>query len=316
MYVHAGLLRGALFLVVATSAWGGMFAVAKKAITDLDPVFVTMVRYTAVSIILIFALCRIEGSPSLSFSGRALRLSLYGVSGIVGFNILALYGLKTASPEVAATIMVTLPFLSSVVKRLIDGTPMRVRVLGCMMLAITGVSLVVTKGSVSHLASRQVGGGELLVLLGAVFWAIYTVGREKFRDWSALRYSALSTCVGSVTLILIWMISVSSGALNIPAANMIGAAAAQLWYLVLIAGVIAIMAWAEGVERVGAVNASLFMCFVPITAFAIEMAGGYRPQLIEYLGVLLTMSALFLNHYYLVRVEPQCLVRALNSDSR
>ena len=62
MHVHAGRLKGALLLIVATSAWGGMFSVAKDAIQWLDPVFVTVVRYTAVAMILTIILFLAESA--------------------------------------------------------------------------------------------------------------------------------------------------------------------------------------------------------------------------------------------------------------
>jgi len=302
MYVHADKLKGTLLLVVATSAWGGMFSVAKEAIQWLDPVFVTMVRYTTVAMILMTILFLTEGASAFVLDGHRVKMAVFGVSGMAGFNILALYGLKTASPAIAAMIMVTLPFLSSLVKWWMYGIPMRTHLFWCMVLAMGGVLLVVTKGDVGQFVSGHAGVGELLVFAGAFFWAIYTVGREKFSDWSALRYGALSTTMGAFGLIVIWCLSVLIGVLDIPDVQAVRDVAYQLWYLILIAGVVAIMAWAEGIKRIGAVNASLFMCFVPITAFIVDIVGGYRPEIPEVLGVLVAISALFINHHFLISV--------------
>jgi len=316
MHVHTVSFKGVLLLLVATSAWGGMFSVAKEAIQWLDPVFVTMLRYTAVAVILVTILFLVEGAGALVLNGQGPKLAVFGVSGMAGFNILALYGLKTASPTIAAMIMVTLPFLSSLVKWKMDGIPMRAHLFWCMVLAMSGVVLVVTKGDAGQLISGHVGVGELLVFAGAFFWAIYTVGREKFTTWSALRYGALSTGMGSIGLIVIWCLSVLTGALDIPDAQAVHAVAYQLWYLILVAGVAAIMAWAEGIKRTGAVNASLFMCFVPITAFIVDIAGGYRPKIPEMLGALIAVSALFINHYFLVSVPKSVDVSIPNPEAK
>ena len=298
MHVHTVPLRSTAFLLVATSAWGGMFSVAKDAIQWLDPVFVTLVRYSAVSVVLTMLLVLSEGTSSLGLDGRGLKLAVFGVSGMAGFNILALYGLKTASPVVAAMIMVTLPFLSSLIKWMLDGIPVQAHLMWCILLAMGGVLLVVTHGDVGMLFSGRVGRGEALVFAGAIFWAVYTVGRERFPAWSALRYGALSTGMGSAGLLAIWEISISIGALEVPSVDDIKAVACQLGYLVTIAGILAITAWAEGIKRTGAVTASLFMCFVPITAFIVDVVAGYRPGSPELVGGVMAIGALFVDHHF------------------
>ncbi len=297
MHVHTEKLKGALFLLLATTAWGGMFPVAKEAVQVLDPVFVTLVRYTSVALILGAFLAVFEGFGALALEGRLWPLALFGVSGMVGFNVLALYGLKTAAPAKAAMIMLTLPFLSSLVKWAIDGTRPRAGLLGCMVLAMAGVFLVVTHGDLASMLHQEAGSGELLVLLGACFWAVYTVGRERFPHWSALRYGALSTALGALGLIALWSLLLALRVLSVPSAAVVWSVDYQLIYLVAVAGVMPIMAWAAGISRIGAVNASLFICFVPITAFGVEIARGYRPHAIELVGASMAVAALFINHH-------------------
>ncbi len=316
MHVHTEKFKGALFLLLATTAWGGMFPVAKEAVQSLDPVFVTLVRYASVALILTAILGALEGLGALALEGRAWPLALFGVSGMVGFNVLALYGLKSAAPAKAAMIMLTLPFLSSLVKWALDGTRPRAGLLGCMLLAMGGVFLVVTHGDLASILHQRTGSGELLVLLGACFWAVYTVGRERFPHWSALRYGALSTALGSLGLISLWSLLLALGVLSVPSAAAIGSVGYQLVYLILVAGVMAIMAWAAGISRVGAVNASLFICFVPITAFAVEIARGYRPHAIELVGASMAIAALFINHHLASRRAAALAASGLSPEAK
>ncbi|WP_176731556.1 EamA family transporter [Micromonospora rhizosphaerae] len=77
-----------------------------------------------------------------------------------------------------------------------------------------------------------------------------------------------------------------------PAAADLVAVAPQLAYAVLVAAVIAVLAWNTGVQRLGAVNAALFMNLVPVTTFVVQTARGYRPGAVELVGAALTIAAL------------------------
>ena len=55
---------------------------------------------------------------------------------------------------------------------------------------------------------------------------------------------------------------------------------------------IGVLAWNEGVRRIGAANGALFMNLVPVVTFAVEIGRGYRPGEWEILGALLTIAAL------------------------
>lgn len=292
---RSGKLTGVILLLVATAAWGGMFPVAKSAVQVLDPVAVTLLRYSAVAIILSIMLAVREGSGAFYIKGGGVRLFGFGIAGMMGFNVLALYGLRTASAPLAAMIMVTLPFLVAFIRWLFKHQAPPPVTLVCAGISLVGVSMVVSHGQWNWSALAAAGQGELLVLLGALFWAIYTVGREYYPDWSTLKFGALSCGVGSLGLLLLWLIMLMSGTISIPPLAAIVTVSVELIYLASLAGVVAILAWAEGIRRLGATQGALFMSIVPITAFMIEMTRGFQPQWPELVGTGLAITALIIN---------------------
>ena len=81
------------------------------------------------------------------------------------------------------------------------------------------------------------------------------------------------------------------------AAVALGVLAGALYGVVLFAGVVigalaAVLAWNEGVRRLGAPNAALFMNLVPVVAFVIAIVRGYQPDAAELGGAALTVAAL------------------------
>jgi len=62
--------------------------------------------------------------------------------------------------------------------------------------------------------------------------------------------------------------------------------------VIVIGALAAVLCWNEGVRRLGAPNAALYMNLVPVVAFVIEIFRGYTPDGGELAGAALTVLAL------------------------
>ena len=67
-------------------------------------------------------------------------------------------------------------------------------------------------------------------------------------------------------------------------------------YLIVIAGVIAVLSWNSGIKILGPLNGVLFINLVPITAFVIGIVQGHRFVDSELIGATITVSALIVNN--------------------
>jgi drug/metabolite transporter (DMT)-like permease len=164
--------------------------------------------------------------------------------------------------------------------------------LALMGLGFVGVGAVITRGDLASLVHGGVGGGEALVLAGAVCWVLYTLGAAGFPGWSPLRYTALSATLGSLTIVAATEVATAAGWEYEPSGHDLAAAAPALASIVLFGAVIAVLSWNAAVRRVGAPSATLFLNLVPVTAFAIAIAGGYVPNGYELGGALLAIASL------------------------
>ena len=138
-----------------------------------------------------------------------------------------------------------------------------------MAVALFGVVLVITHGD----PSRSIGGdgraGDLLVLAGVASFVAYTTGARRFTGFSPLRYTALSATGGTITILAVTAVVTLTGAYPLPSAADWGAAAPATVYIILAGAVIGVLAWNEGVKRIGAANGALFMNLVPVVTFAV-----------------------------------------------
>ncbi|UPG74487.1 hypothetical protein MVG78_01585 [Roseomonas gilardii subsp. gilardii] len=69
----------------------------------------------------------------------------------------------------------------------------------------------------------------------------------------------------------------------------------ELGYLIGVASVLGVLGWNAGMRAMGAARGVLFINLVPVTAFAIAVAGGRVPVGAEMAGVALVIAALVLN---------------------
>ena len=185
-----------------------------------------------------------------------------------------------------------MPFLTLLVLWVRDGArvaPLKLALMGVGFLGVVGV---ISRGSVGDLVHGGVGGGEALVLLGALCFVFYTLGAREFPGWSPLRFTALSATLGSVTVVAITELVTIAGWESTPSGHDLAAAGPALGYIVIFGAVIAVLSWNTAVQRLGAPTAVLFNNLVPITAFVIAIAGGYAPNAYELAGAALAVAAL------------------------
>lgn len=289
-------LRGAGLLLVAATAWGGLFPVAMVTLPVLDPFHMTAIRYGITAIIFVTLLAVVEGPQALNLEGRALRATMLGTVGFAGLGLLVFVGLQHSRPEHGAIIMATQPLIAAVAAWSLRGVRPARATLIFLGVALVGVLLVVTKGRLTGLTAEGTGVGDLLMLLGAVSWVVYTLGAADFPSWSPLRYTAL-TCVLSLPAIFgLTAVATATGYVSNPSAGAVESVGWQLAYIIGIASVLGVLSWNAGNKLLGVTNGMLFINFVPVTVFAIRIVQGHHFQPIEFLGAALVIGALIGNN--------------------
>ena len=147
-------LRGAGLLLLAATAWGGLFPVAMVTLPVLDPFHMTAIRYGITAIIFASLLAVVEGPQALNPEGRALRAALLGTVGFAGLGLLVFVGLEHSRPEHGAVIMATQPLIAAVAAWWLRGARPARATLIFLGVALVGVLLVVTKGRFAGLTGR------------------------------------------------------------------------------------------------------------------------------------------------------------------
>jgi len=309
--------RGVLLCSVAALAWGSMFQVMAGALTRIDPFTFTCLRYAVAGLAFVIVLLAAEGRGVLALRGERVGLAwLFGTAGFAGYQFLVFYGQQLAGPQgaiMAAILSATTPMLALLVNRVTRReTPSRTT-LGFVLLAFLGVVLVVTDGDPLALLLRPTAfGADVLIVLGSLCWAVYTMGGAFFPDWSPMRYTGVTTGLGLVSACAVTAVLLLSGAVAVPTADSVGAVLPELAYMSLVAGFVAVLAWNYGNRMIGAANGVLFEAVVPVVAVAVSALAGAVPVPLQLGGAVLTTLAVVGNN---VHARRQALRSAIEPAS-
>jgi drug/metabolite transporter (DMT)-like permease len=284
--------------------WGGQFVVGKSALGRVDSFWLTSVRYALAAALLLVLLAAVEGVRALSPRGRTRQLLVLGTLGFAGFNLLAYTGLEHARPQSASLIVALGPLLMALVLWARDRVRPSRTTLVALVVALSGVALVISRGHPTTLWTGSLGWGDVLVLGGVFSFILYTIGAAKHRELSALRYTALTAALGWPAIIAATLVGTAAGWLSAPSGGDLWAVTPQILYLAIPGAVLAVLTWNAAVERIGPQTTSLFGNLIPVSTFAIVIARGYRPGPVELAGAILTIGALTIDNLRARRTRP------------
>lgn len=290
------IIVGSILCIIASMSWGAMFPVAHRAFEHIHPFYFSVIRYTAVSVILIAALWWKEGKAAFRLDGRGKELLFFGTMAFTVYNLLIFMGqhLMGETGTVVASIGESLmPMISVVILWFAARSRPSKGTLASVCIALIGAVLVITKGDLSFVAAFGQHFVPIALIVAAVVgWVLYSIGGTQFQDWSTLRYSTMTCLFGTTVSFVITSAGSFAGFIPVPSVQDVLAAKFEMAFMVVLPGIIALLGWNAGIKKISAVNGTLFINFVPITTFVIMACQGYHISAFEVIGTLLIMVAL------------------------
>ncbi len=247
-----------LLLVVVT--WGAHFAVVKQALSEVDPMAFSLVRFTVAAFLLLVLVRIVEGRVILP---KHQLLPMLGL-GLVGAanQVLWMYGLSGTTSGKSALLLATAPAFLALM-RAAGGERVGPRSAISLALAFVGVALIVdVTGTSEHLV------GDILTLLAAIMWALYAnSGPRMLARHSALIITAYVFAVTAVVTAVPGLGLIAAGAWS-----GVGAAAWYgLAYSTLLAGSLCWVLWYRGISELGPIRVMLYQYLVPVVALTVSI---------------------------------------------
>jgi len=260
-------------------AWSGGWIAGKLGVTSAPPLEFSAVRF----IIAAMALGAIALATRTPIgSGGLAPIVLSAVFGYLGYNAFVFVGLTMAPASDAALIVpTTIPVLTAIAASFFGEHLGPTKIAG-FVLASIGAALVIAAGQSGGELSGQRLLGDLLMLAGAVCWAIYTaLGTLTLRTRSPLAVVILAAPIGALLLLPFGFLEQGY--------RDVGGWSAGVWidalYLAIVVTVGSFTLFYWVVRRVGAGIAAMSSYFVPILTLAMAVVFlGDRPQPLQLLG--------------------------------
>ncbi len=296
-----GFMPGFLAALLAVIFWGVQLPVAHDAFVAVDPFHLSTFRYCVAVLCLVPFLVVREGWSALSYRGLGGRAIVLGIIGMCLSPMGAFVGMALSSAEHCVVIGSLQPTMAALAMWVLQKRRPAKFTLACIVLAFAGVVLVVTKGDPRFIQSSRQLIGDVVILLGAGCWVIYTAGIGRLTGWSTWRITVLTMIPGTLGTLLLTQVLVATGHSHMPTLANLHSVAWQLAYLSLIGVTFSMMAWNFGSRRIGILNSSLLINFMPVVTFSWRALQGHAFHHIELVGAAMVVGALIANNVYLRR---------------
>ncbi len=288
-------------LVIAAILWGGSIVAQKMALGSFSPVEASVLRDFGGLVILLATWWWQDGTFAKLTKADVQTLCWLGLC-VLGNHLLILIGLRYVSGAVAGVIIGSSPVATASLSAiLIQDVPLRTVWVGAV-LSCAGVGLVSVVGFTA--AGDQPLLGGLLVFLGVVSWALYSIGSRSIMERvSALTVNWTTLLVATaLQLPLLWTDRkmLDAGVVSVTTSDWLA-----LGYLIVFATAVAQQAWLFGIKGVGPSRASVFGNLTPVATIGLsalilhESVGA-----IEVIGFLFILTGVWVVHWQTSRLSP------------
>jgi drug/metabolite transporter (DMT)-like permease len=288
----------------AVVVWGASFIATKLALREVSPVVVIWLRF-GIGVIVLGGFVVRRKELALPPRRELGYFALLGFLGITFHQWLQVTGLVTAKATTTAWIITTIPIFIALLGRVMLKERMGWDRLAGIFIATVGVLLVVTHGDLQSILTGQLGSfGDLLVLISAVNWAVFSVlSRKALKNHPATQmmffvmlFGWLCTSVWFLTLNHVGEIA------NISVTGWI-----SLLFLGIICSGFAYVFWYDALKALSASQVGSFLYIEPLVAVAVAALILQEPLFIAaFIGGGLILAGVWLvNRRTPVEVAPE-----------
>ncbi|MGA9394436.1 MAG: DMT family transporter [Azonexus sp.] len=251
-------LTGAMFM------WGGTWIAGRIIAQELPaPLAAPAIRFLLAGLVLAGVALLAEGHIPRPQNGREWGVVTgLAMTGIFLYALCFFYGLKHISAGRGALVVALTPVVVALAAWFLGQERMTPVKLTGVAIAMVGCLTVIGKGNPLALLHGAVGIGEWLILGCVLCWTAYTfIGRRATKTLSPLAATLWASLIGAA---LIGITALLQGGTDLLAWSW------QVWASVVflaIGGTALAFTWfADGVKRLGAARASVFVNLVPVFA--------------------------------------------------
>ncbi|MGY2373057.1 DMT family transporter [Pseudomonas sp. SDO524_S393] len=255
-----------LTLAVVTMIWGGTFVAGRYLTGVVDPLLAASLRFilASLALLLFMAVARVP----LAFPSRRqlAQLTVLGFFGIFFYNLCFFYGLQNINASRASLIVALNPAVIGLASWWLFKERLgRSKIMG-IALCLAGAAMVIVSRNPQVLQdASDHWEGDALIAGCVVAWGIYSLySRGLNQSLGPLQTVAWSVWLGTLMLCATTWVT---GHFTIDGLNALHAPQLlSLVYLGVLGSALAYIGYYEGIRRIGATRAGVFIALNPLTA--------------------------------------------------
>jgi len=189
---------GILFLIVLSVIWGLAFVAIRRAVIELSPVNLTILRWLIVSGGFLI-LAPFIGKPKAPIKKEHIpRILLVSLMSVAGYHLSLNYGETIVSAGLAGLLISVGPIFVAILSAFFLKEKIGIRVIVAIALAVAG-AFVLSIGT--DLSFTQITG-PLAVIFAAFSFAAYAVGSKPLvKEYGALPIAVWAAMIGTIFLL-------------------------------------------------------------------------------------------------------------------
>ena len=283
-----------------TLVWGANFTAIKYSIEDLLPLSFNGLRFAIASIVMLVAALA-TGHNLRVARGDGWRLFGLGLLANTFYQSVFIIGMAHTRAGNAALILATTPLVTALIGRFLKQEYFTPRGAFGLLLAFSGILLIILSGH------KQVSLGESLVgdcllVAATLFWSLYTVGSKRLiHTYGSMKATTIMMTTGTPVLLLVCAPSL----LKQDWSRVRPIAWAGLVYSALLAIALAYIIWNHGVKKIGSTRTAIYSNITPIVAMLVAWpALGEVPTLGQIAGAIVIFVGIYLVRRGMVAIAP------------
>ena len=263
--------RAWLLLVLTTILWGGNGVASKLAVGRISPMSLVFMRWLAVCVLLFALLHRqIAANAGLLRKHRRYLLTM-SVIGFTAFTVCFYYAAYWTTAVNMTLLQPAIPTFVLIGAALTGRERITSMQVVGLLVTLTGVLVIATQGDPLHLLQMRFNFGDILIIVGCVFYAGYTLGLRDRPPLPPLIFFTALSFGAFVTSILFMASEIALGGFYWPSL----AGIAILVFVAVGPSLTSQLLFMRGVELLGPSRAGLFTNLTPLfgALFAVLIVG-------------------------------------------
>ncbi len=254
-------ISGYIYAICATAIWSGNFIIARGLNDSIPPVSLAFWRWVVAIIVFFpFALKPLINEWDI-IKKNIFYLSLTSILGITIFNTLIYIAGHTTTAINLSLISITFPVFIVIFSRFYFGELITKNKGIGIVLVITGVVMLITKGDVYRLADLSFAIGDVWMLMAAIIFAVYSILlKQKPQGLSIWAFQLSTFIIGLIFLTPFFLWEYMTTSQVIYDVKTLG----SIFYVGIFASLSAFVLWNKAIMKVGPTKAGMIYYTLPL----------------------------------------------------